>query len=114
MLRPIRTRCLPWPAAGAEPWDGDQASRLRDALLLARCQAGVGAFYNFELLDEDRLAGWQSGLLWRDPTPKPSCHAFKEAVAQVRSGSVDCARVPDVSGAPVPPAKPRVGGPEIG
>ena len=45
----------------AEPWVRDQASQIRDALLLARCQPAVGAFFNFELLDEDRLAGWQSG-----------------------------------------------------
>ena len=52
----------------AEPWVRDQASQIRDALLLARCQPQVGAFFNFELLDEDRLAGWQSGVLWRDGT----------------------------------------------
>jgi hypothetical protein len=104
----------PVAPAGAEPWDRDQASQLRDALLLARCQPAVGAFFNFELLDEDRLAGWQSGVLWRDGTPKPSYEAFKDAVVQVRSGQVDCATVPGVSGAPTPPARPRQGGPAIG
>jgi hypothetical protein len=93
----------------AEPWDRDQAGQLRDALLLARCQPAVGAFFNFELLDEDRLAGWQSGLLWRDGTPKPSYEAFKDAVALVRSGRVDCAGVPGVAGAPTPPERPRRG-----
>jgi hypothetical protein len=56
----------PLSPTDADPWDRDQASQLRDALLLARCQPAVGAFFNLELLDEDRPAGWQSGLLWRD------------------------------------------------
>jgi len=104
----------PLSPTDAEPWDRDQASQLRDALLLARCQRAVGAFFNFELLDEDRLAGWQSGLLWRDGTPKPSYDAFKDAVAQVRSGRVDCATVAGVSGAPMPPERPRLDSPGVG
>jgi hypothetical protein len=44
----------------------DQATQLRDAIALAYCQPAVSAFLNFGLLDEDRLGGWQSGLLWRD------------------------------------------------
>jgi len=71
----------------------DQATQLRDALLLAYCQPAVGAFFNFELIDEDRLSGWQSGLLWRDGTRKPSYEVFRSAVALVRSGSVDCSTV---------------------
>ena len=70
----------------AEPWVRDQASQIRDALLLARCQPHVGAFFNFELLDEDRLAGWQSGVLWRDGTHKASYDAFRDAVRLVESG----------------------------
>ena len=52
---------------------------MRDALLLANCQPEVGAFFNFELIDEDRLAGWQSGVLWRAGTRKPSYERFREA-----------------------------------
>lgn len=78
----------------AATWIRDQASQLRDALLLARCQPAVGAFFNFELLDEDRLAGWQSGVLWRDGTPKPSYGTFKKAVELARSAELDCATVP--------------------
>lgn len=89
----------------SEPWIRDQAGQLRDALLLARCQPEVGAFFNFELLDEDRLAGWQSGVLWRDGTHKPSYDAFKAAVALVSSGQVDCATVPGAGG-PLPPLAP--------
>jgi hypothetical protein len=90
----------------AEPWMRDQASQIRDALLLARCQPGVGAFFNFELLDEDRLAGWQSGVLWRDGTHKASYDAFKAAVALVRSGELDCSTVPGAGGT-LPPSRPK-------
>jgi hypothetical protein len=89
----------------AEPWIRDQASQLRDALLLARCQPAVGAFFNFELLDEDRLAGWQSGVLWRDGTHKASYETFKSAVRLVRSGELDCTTVAGAGG-PLPPAPP--------
>jgi len=104
----------PVAPSGSEPWVRDQASQLRDALLLARCQAVVGGFFNFELLDDDRLAGWQSGLLWRDGTHKPSFDAFRAAVAQVREGTVDCSTVTGVAGAPPPPEQPHGGGPGVG
>lgn len=99
----------PLAPEGAEPWVRDQASQLRDALLLARCQPAVGAFFNFELLDEDRLAGWQSGVLWRDGTHKPSYDPFKAAVRLVRSGELDCSTVAGAGGrVPAPaPQKPR-------
>jgi hypothetical protein len=70
----------------------DQATQLTDALNLAYCQPAVTAFFNFELADEPSLAGWQSGLLWTDHTPKPSYQPFKAAVHNVASGRVDCAR----------------------
>ncbi len=90
---------------GIEPWFRDQASQLRDSLVLAHCQPEVGAFFNFELIDEDRLAGWQSGVLWRDGTRKPSYDAFREAVALVQSGKVECATVAGAGGA-IPEAPP--------
>ena len=71
----------------------DQATQLADAIRLASCQPAVGAFFNFELADESNLAGWQSGVLWADGTPKPSYAAVKEAIAQVRDGTVDCAGI---------------------
>jgi hypothetical protein len=68
----------------------DQATQLSDAVQLAYCQPAVGAFFNFELADETNLAGWQSGVLWSDMTPKPSYVAFRSAVRRVASGRVDC------------------------
>ena len=89
----------------AAPWVRDQASQIRDALLLASCQPHVGAFFNFELLDEDRLAGWQSGVLWRDGTHKASYESFKAAAQLVAAGQVDCSAVPGAGGA-LPPSPP--------
>jgi hypothetical protein len=75
----------------------DQAIQLKAAIELAFCQPAVSGFLNFELLDEDRLGGWQSGLLWRDRTKKPSYAAFKELVLDVRKKDIDCT---EVRGAP--------------
>jgi hypothetical protein len=83
-----------------EPGVVDQATQLRDAILLAYCQPAVSGFLNFGLLDEDRLGGWQAGLLWRDGSPKPSYEAFKSAIAEVRRRDTDCSKV---RGAPPPP-----------
>ncbi len=93
------------PPPPPPPPHRDQASQLRDALLLAHCQPEVGAFFNFELIDEDRLAGWQSGVMWRDGTRKPSYEAFRKAVAHVQSGEIDCSKVPGAGGR-IPEAPP--------
>ena len=37
-----------------------------------------------------RLAGWQSGALWVDRTPKDSWPAFQQAIAEATGGTVDC------------------------
>jgi hypothetical protein len=71
----------------------DQATQLRDAILLAYCQPAVSGFLNFGLLDEDRLGGWQAGLLWRDGSRKPSYDAFKSAIAEIRRRDTDCGKV---------------------
>jgi hypothetical protein len=71
----------------------DQATQLRDAILLAYCQPAVSGFLNFGLLDEDRLGGWQSGLLWRDGSRKPSYDTFKSVIAEVRRRDTDCSKV---------------------
>jgi hypothetical protein len=79
------------PAVAAE--GVDQATQLKDAILLAYCQPAVSGFLNFGLLDEDRLGGWQSGLLYRDGTRKPSYDTFKAAIAEVRRRDTDCSKV---------------------
>jgi hypothetical protein len=56
-----------------------QAAHLRAAIALAACQRQVRAFFNFELVDETRLGGWQSGLVWRGVHRKPAAAAFAAA-----------------------------------
>lgn len=86
---------IPALASRAERAGGavDQATQLRDAILLAYCQPAVSGFFNFGLLDEDKLGGWQSGLLWRDGTRKPSYDVFKAAIAEVRRRDTDCSKI---------------------
>jgi hypothetical protein len=67
-----------------------QAARVRSAILLAACQPHVRAFFNFELVDERRLTGWQSGLEWRGAVPKPAAAAFTSAARAAGRGAVDC------------------------
>ncbi len=62
------------------------ARELGQAILLAACQPDVRAFFNFELVDETRLAGWQSGLIWRGVHRKPAAAAYKAAARQAAAG----------------------------
>ena len=70
-----------------------QASQLEAAISLAYCQPAVSAFFNFELIDEHRLVGWQSGLIYANGIPKPSFDAYKRIAAAVVTRSIDCAKV---------------------
>jgi hypothetical protein len=63
-----------------------QARYLEQAIRLAACQPNVQAFFNFELVDEDRLSGWQSGLYWRGGAAKPAAAAFARASRLARGG----------------------------
>ena len=63
-----------------------QAQRLGEAIRLAACQEHVRAFFNFELVDETRLSGWQSGLIWRGAQRKPAAAAFAQAARQAAAG----------------------------
>jgi hypothetical protein len=67
-----------------------QAARVAAAIRLAACQPLVRAFFNFELVDERRLAGWQSGLIWRGAQPKPAAGAFVNAAREVAAGTMRC------------------------
>jgi hypothetical protein len=79
----------------------EQADRVRAAILIAACQPDVRAFFNFELVDERRLRGWQSGLFWGTGGAKPAAAAFARASALVRSGDVDCgSRIGAAAGRP--------------
>lgn len=71
----------------------DQATQITDAVRLAYCQPYVEAFFNFLLVDEQRLEGWQSGALWADGTPKDSYEHFDRVIREATEGRVDCARL---------------------
>ena len=88
-----------------------QGSQLRAGLGLAYCQRAVGAFFNFLLADEPGLAGWQSGVLWADWTPKQSYVAFRETIAAMKARSLDCqgAASSGQSGGSAPSSSPGSG-----
>jgi hypothetical protein len=69
----------------------DQAMQLADAIKVAYCQPAVGAYFNFHLIDERELTGWQSGVFWADGTPKPAYQALQRAAGEVNARSIDCA-----------------------
>jgi hypothetical protein len=85
--------------AGLAP---DQATQLADAITVAYCQPNVGAYFNFLLVDEPDLGGWQSGVLWADWTPKPSYSTFRQVVREVNEGDVDCSALGKVRELPAP------------
>jgi hemolysin type calcium-binding protein len=68
----------------------DQFTQVRDSIRLAACQPYVGAYFNFLLFDEPRLAGWQSGAFWADLTPKDSLPGFVQAISEANNAVVDC------------------------
>jgi hypothetical protein len=68
----------------------DQYTQVQDSIRLAACQPYVGAYFNFLLFDEPRLAGWQSGAYWADRTPKDSLPGFREAISDANTAAVDC------------------------
>ncbi|MDQ3893850.1 MAG: hypothetical protein M3292_04170, partial [Actinomycetota bacterium] len=82
------------PAASTPSADSpapDQSTQITDAVRLAYCQPYVEAFFNFLLWDETTATGWQSGPFWADRTPKDSWPAFREAIGEANSGTVNCA-----------------------
>jgi hypothetical protein len=83
-----------------------QSEQLVAAISLAYCQPAVGAFFNFELYDEHRLDGWQSGVLYANGERKGSFAAFKQVAALAASGAIDCSTV---RGAPADQEKPAGG-----
>jgi hypothetical protein len=89
----------------------NQGTQLASALRLAYCQPAVGALFNFQLADEPDLAGWQSGVLWADGTPKPGLAALQAAIADVKAGRVSCSayglpQPPPPASAPAPAPAP--------
>jgi len=63
---------------------------VRDVFFQLAFAGYVGAFFNYLLRDDADLRGWQSGVLWRDGTPKRSFPSFQRAIAEVGADEVDC------------------------
>jgi hypothetical protein len=63
-----------------------QAWDVSTAIRMAACQPLVRAFFNFELVDEKRAAGWHSGLIWRGGRLKPAAAAYAAAVRSAAGG----------------------------
>ena len=87
----------------------DQAVQIADALAVAYCQPAVGAFFNFHLVDETDLAGWQSGVFWPDWTPKASYWSLKHEIGLIRSQSIDCSAFSQTGAPPAPTPTPAPG-----
>ena len=60
-----------------------QAPYLTQAVAIARANPRIDMFLWFLLRDEQRLAGWQSGLVTFDGKRKPSFDAFRRAAASL-------------------------------
>src|SRR4029079_3015534 len=86
-----------------------QPMQLADSVRVAYCQPFVGAYFNFHLVDEKDLAGWQSGVYYPDGTPKPAYQALDRTAGEVNASSINC-------GAFGPSGMPRRGSPshEVG
>lgn len=82
------------PNEASDTGDGpgvDQPLQLEDAIHLAYCQPFVGAFFNFHLVDEKDLGGWQSGVYYPDGTPKAAYQALSRTTGEVNASSINCA-----------------------
>ena len=88
-------------AAGDAGYGPTQSAQLLEGIELAYCQPAVGAFFNFLLRDEPSLARWQSGVLWADGSRKPSFDALQQAIAQVKGGGINCARLQAAHATPI-------------
>jgi hypothetical protein len=82
-----------YETAAATLSPGTQATQVATALRIAYCQPRVTAFFNFLLVDEPALPGWQWGLLWANWKRNPAFAAYRGAIDEIRRGAVDCAAV---------------------
>ncbi|HET8605943.1 MAG TPA: D-glucuronyl C5-epimerase family protein [Gaiellaceae bacterium] len=84
-----------------------QGAFYAQALQLAACQPTVSALLFQHTVDEGDLSGRQSGLYYRDATPKSDVPAVQSAIASV--GSAPCPATPSAPSAPTgSPANPQL------
>lgn len=76
--------------------EAEQARFVKRHVLAAYCTPGVEGYFSFLLRDEPNLswndgtAGFQTGLLRPDWSPKPSYITMRSVAARIRRGRVDC------------------------
>ena len=68
--------------------ESTQGTYYHDALALAFCQPNAKAFFVFHAFDEPNLPGWQSGVYYRDGTPKSSLPVVRTAIRDVTGGVI--------------------------
>jgi len=68
--------------------ESTQGTYYHDALALAFCQPNAKAFFVFHAFDEPNLPGWQSGVYYRDGTPKSSLPALRAAIRDATGGVI--------------------------
>jgi hypothetical protein len=68
--------------------EATQGNYYRDALALAFCQPNAKAFFVFHAFDEPSLPGWQSGVYYKDETPKSSLPVLRKAIRDVTGGVI--------------------------
>jgi hypothetical protein len=67
-----------------------QTSQLKAAIKLAYCQPAVGFLFNFLVVDETRLEGWQSGLFYANGARKASWPPVRAQILAARAGKLSC------------------------
>jgi hypothetical protein len=65
-----------------------QAASYRRAIHLAYCQSNVAGMLLFHTHDEQGRAGWQSGLVYADGTPKTSLEPVRQAMEAAGSDTI--------------------------
>jgi hypothetical protein len=65
-----------------------QAAAYRRAIHLAYCQSNVAGMLLFHTHDEETRAGWQSGLVYADGTPKASLEPVRRAIEDAGAGTI--------------------------
>lgn len=104
----VQTQIPPEKASlytGAETDAVDEATQgafYAQALQLAACQPNVTAFLFLHTVDEGDLAGLQTGLYYRDATPKSDVGAVQSAIAAVGSTCPAPAPAPTPTPTPAP------------
>jgi hypothetical protein len=81
---------LAWALLGSPE---QQAARVAEITLRAYCNPLVAAVFNFLLVDEPQLNGWQSGFYYVGGTPKPAFYSYQTAIRRTRSPKFRCGRL---------------------